>query len=63
MKHQQLGLVTVGMMKEAMTDINPGVSLADIRRIAELANLGLTSEEEMRMQCDLRRILEYMLRS
>ena len=47
-------------MKEAVLDINPGVSLDDIRRIAELANLGLTTEEEMRMQCDLRRILEYV---
>lgn len=39
---------------------NPGVSLSDVRRIAELACLGLTAEEESRMQRDLSTILNYV---
>lgn len=48
------------MMKEAMTDINPGASLDDIRRVAKFSSLGLTTDEEVRMQRDPRTILEYV---
>jgi len=37
-----------------------GVSLEDVRRVAELANLELTSEEEPRMQRDLNAILNHI---
>jgi aspartyl-tRNA(Asn)/glutamyl-tRNA(Gln) amidotransferase subunit C len=37
-----------------------GVAIEDVRRIAELANLELTSEEEPRMQRDLSAILEHI---
>jgi len=37
-----------------------GVSLEEVRRVAELANLELTAEEEPRMQRDLNAILEYV---
>ena len=37
-----------------------GVSLEDVRRVAELANLELTSEEEPRMQRDLNAILGHI---
>jgi aspartyl-tRNA(Asn)/glutamyl-tRNA(Gln) amidotransferase subunit C len=37
-----------------------GVSIEDVRRVAELANLELTSEEEPRMQRDLNAILGYI---
>ena len=37
-----------------------GVSLEDVRRVAELANLELTSEEEPRMQRDLNAILDHI---
>jgi aspartyl-tRNA(Asn)/glutamyl-tRNA(Gln) amidotransferase subunit C len=43
-----------------MENPTPGISLNDIRRVAELANLGLTDEEELRMQLDLSVILEYV---
>lgn len=36
------------------------VSLEDVRRVAELANLDLTPEEEPRMQRDLNSILGYV---
>ena len=37
-----------------------GVSLEEVRRVAELANLELTAEEEARMQRDLNAILEHI---
>jgi aspartyl-tRNA(Asn)/glutamyl-tRNA(Gln) amidotransferase subunit C len=37
-----------------------GVSIEDVRRVAELANLELTPEEEPRMQRDLNAILDYI---
>jgi len=37
-----------------------GVSLEDVRRVAELANLELTAEEEPRMQRDLSAILGHI---
>ena len=35
----------------------PGVTIEDVRRVAELANLELTAEEEPRMRRDLNSIL------
>ena len=37
-----------------------GVSIEDVRRVAELANLELTAEEEPRMQRDLNAILGHI---
>ncbi len=37
-----------------------GVSVEEVRRVAELANLELTVEEEPRMQRDLNAILEHI---
>jgi aspartyl-tRNA(Asn)/glutamyl-tRNA(Gln) amidotransferase subunit C len=37
-----------------------GVSIEDVRRVAELANLELTTEEEPRMQRDLNAILGHI---
>ena len=37
-----------------------GVTLEDVRRVAELANLELTAEEEPRMQRDLNAILRHI---
>ncbi len=37
-----------------------GVSIEDVRRVAELANLELTAEEEPRMQRDLNAILDHI---
>lgn len=37
-----------------------GVTIEDVRRVAELANLELTGEEEPRMQRDLNSILGYI---
>jgi aspartyl-tRNA(Asn)/glutamyl-tRNA(Gln) amidotransferase subunit C len=37
-----------------------GVTLEDVRRVAELANLELTTEEEPRMQRDLNAILGHI---
>jgi aspartyl-tRNA(Asn)/glutamyl-tRNA(Gln) amidotransferase subunit C len=37
-----------------------GVSLDDVRRVAELANLELSAEEEPRMQRDLNAILDHI---
>jgi aspartyl-tRNA(Asn)/glutamyl-tRNA(Gln) amidotransferase subunit C len=37
-----------------------GVTLADVKRVAELANLELTPEEEPKMQRDLNAILGYI---
>jgi aspartyl-tRNA(Asn)/glutamyl-tRNA(Gln) amidotransferase subunit C len=37
-----------------------GVSVEDVRRVAELANLELTPEEEPRMQKDLNAVLGYI---
>jgi len=37
-----------------------GVTIDDVRRVAELANLELTAEEEPRMQRDLNAILEHI---
>jgi aspartyl-tRNA(Asn)/glutamyl-tRNA(Gln) amidotransferase subunit C len=36
------------------------VTIEDIRRVAELANLELTQEEEPRMQRDLNAVLDYV---
>ena len=36
------------------------VAAEDVRRVAELANLELTTEEEVRMQRDLNAILDYV---
>ena len=36
------------------------VTIEDVRRVAELANLELTAEEEPRMQHDLNAILQYI---
>ena len=36
------------------------VATGDVRRVAELANLELTAEEEVRMQRDLNAILDYV---
>jgi aspartyl-tRNA(Asn)/glutamyl-tRNA(Gln) amidotransferase subunit C len=36
------------------------VSVADVRRVAELANLDLTADEEPRMRRDLNAILDYV---
>jgi len=36
------------------------VTIEDVRRVAELANLELTAEEEPRMQGDLNSILQYV---
>jgi aspartyl-tRNA(Asn)/glutamyl-tRNA(Gln) amidotransferase subunit C len=36
------------------------VTMADVERVAELANLDLAAEEKPRMQRDLNAILEYM---
>jgi aspartyl-tRNA(Asn)/glutamyl-tRNA(Gln) amidotransferase subunit C len=40
--------------------MNAGVTLDDVRRVAELANLELTAEEEPRMQRDLNAILGHI---
>jgi aspartyl-tRNA(Asn)/glutamyl-tRNA(Gln) amidotransferase subunit C len=37
-----------------------GVTIEDVRRVAELANLELTTEEEPRMQRDLNAILRHI---
>ena len=37
-----------------------GVSLAEVRRVAELANLELTAEEETRLERDLNAILAHV---
>ena len=37
-----------------------GVTVEDVRRVAELANLDLTAEEEPRMQRDLSAVLGYI---
>jgi aspartyl-tRNA(Asn)/glutamyl-tRNA(Gln) amidotransferase subunit C len=37
-----------------------GVTIDEVRRVAELANLELTAEEESRMQRDLNAILDYI---
>lgn len=37
-----------------------GVTIDDVRRVAELANLELTADEEPRMQRDLNAVLEYV---
>ncbi len=39
-----------------------GVAIEDVRRVAELANLELTAEEEPRMQRDLNAILGHIAR-
>ena len=38
----------------------PGVTIEDVRRVAELANLELTAEEEPRMRRDLNSILRHI---
>jgi aspartyl-tRNA(Asn)/glutamyl-tRNA(Gln) amidotransferase subunit C len=43
-----------------MTKETISVTLEDVRRVAELANLELTAEEEPRMQRDLNAILGYI---
>ena len=42
------------------TENSTTVTVEDVRRVAELANLHLTSEEEPRMQRDLNSILGYI---
>jgi aspartyl-tRNA(Asn)/glutamyl-tRNA(Gln) amidotransferase subunit C len=41
-------------------EVGVGVTVEDVRRVAELANLELTSEEEPRMQRDLNAILGHI---
>jgi len=43
-----------------MSSVSGGVSIEDVRRVAELANLELTAEEEPRMQRDLNSILGHI---
>jgi aspartyl-tRNA(Asn)/glutamyl-tRNA(Gln) amidotransferase subunit C len=43
-----------------MTNEQGGVTIDDVRRVAELANLELTAEEEPRMQRDLNAILGHI---
>ena len=43
-----------------MSETTISVTLDDVRRVAELANLELTPEEEPRMQRDLNAILGYI---
>ena len=43
-----------------MNEGQGNVTLQDVRRVAELANLELTAEEEPRMQRDLNAILGYV---
>lgn len=38
----------------------PGVTIEDVKKVAELANLELTPDEEPRMQRDLNAILDYI---
>jgi len=47
-------------MNESMSENTISVTLDDVRRVAELANLELTPEEEPRMQRDLNAILGYI---
>ena len=47
-------------MGEAMSSEVEAVALEDVRRIAELANLKLTPEEEPRMRRDLNAILGHI---
>lgn len=47
-------------MSEAAEDVKVDVSLADVRRVAELANLELSSDEEPRMLHDLTAILGHV---
>jgi aspartyl-tRNA(Asn)/glutamyl-tRNA(Gln) amidotransferase subunit C len=41
-------------------EVGVGVTVEDVRRVAELANLDLTAEEEPRMQRDLNAILGHI---
>src|SRR5438270_7978040 len=41
-------------------EVGVGVTVEDVRRVAELANLELTAEEEPRMQRDLNSILGHI---
>jgi aspartyl-tRNA(Asn)/glutamyl-tRNA(Gln) amidotransferase subunit C len=47
-------------MSEVAAVASEGVSLEQVRRVAELANLELTAEEEPRMQRDLNAILGHI---
>ena len=47
-------------MSEMVEETGQGVTLKDVRRVAELANLELTAEEEPRMQRDLNAILGHI---
>jgi aspartyl-tRNA(Asn)/glutamyl-tRNA(Gln) amidotransferase subunit C len=47
-------------MKEQAGKEQAGVTIEDVRRVAELANLELTAEEEPRMQRDLNAILGHI---
>ena len=40
--------------------VESGVTIEEVRRVAELANLELTPEEEPRMQRDLSAVLDYI---
>jgi len=47
-------------MEGSQVDTESGVTLDQVRRVAELANLKLTAEEEPRMQRDLNAILGHI---
>jgi aspartyl-tRNA(Asn)/glutamyl-tRNA(Gln) amidotransferase subunit C len=47
-------------MSETAGGSDHGVTIEEVRRVAELANLELTSEEEPRMQRDLNAILGHV---
>jgi aspartyl-tRNA(Asn)/glutamyl-tRNA(Gln) amidotransferase subunit C len=48
------------MSEQAGVTIQAGVTMDEVRRVAELANLELTAEEEPRMQRDLNAILGHI---
>jgi aspartyl-tRNA(Asn)/glutamyl-tRNA(Gln) amidotransferase subunit C len=48
------------MSEQAGVTIEAGVTMEEVRRVAELANLELTAEEEPRMQRDLNAILGHI---
>ena len=49
------------MSNQQVRNLVQDVSIEDVRRVAELANLELTAEEEPRMQRDLNAILGHVL--
>jgi aspartyl-tRNA(Asn)/glutamyl-tRNA(Gln) amidotransferase subunit C len=48
------------MSEQAEVPMQAGVTMDEVRRVAELANLELTAEEEPRMQRDLNAILGHI---